>query len=179
MTKSDLNLKGLSFLIADANLHLQAIVKGMLQGFGAKRVELATDGDIVLGRTRSELVDLLICDCHLPGMDGFDLVRAIRHEENNPNRFTPIIVLTSHTQAHNVERARDCGANLVLAKPVSPKVFYDRLLRVAEDPRPFVIGQDYVGPDRRFRIEDRKDRAERRAQASVSDVSRETAILTA
>lgn len=165
MKKPDLNLKGLSFLIADANPHFQSLIKGMLQGFGAKRIELATDGNIVLGRTRSELVDLLICDCYLPEMDGFDLVRAIRREENNPNRFTSIIVLTSHTQTHNVERARDCGANLVLAKPVSPKLLYERLLWVAEDPRPFVIGSDYVGPDRRFRIDLRDDQADRRGKA--------------
>lgn len=178
MIKTDLNLKGLSLLIADANLHFQGLVKGMLQGFGAKRVEMATNGNIVLGRTRSELVDLLICDCYLPGMDGFDLVRTIRHEENNPNRFTPIIVLTSHTQTHNVERARDCGANLVLAKPVSPKLLYERLLWVAEDPRPFVIGADYVGPDRRFRIDFRSDRADRRSKPD-QDQNAETAAAVA
>ena len=163
MKKPDLNLKGLSFLIADANPHFQSLIKGMLLGFGARRIELADDGKAVLERTQNELVDLLICDCYLPGMDGFDLVRAIRQNERNPNRFTPVIVLTSHTQLQNVERARDCGANFVLAKPLSPKLLYERLLRVAQDPRPLVIGADYIGPDRRFKMDMRRDQADRRS----------------
>lgn len=162
MANTDLNLKGLSLLVADANLHFQHLVKGILHSFGARRIETASSGKVVLNRSRSEVVDLLICDCYLPGMDGFALVREIRFEEKNPNRFTPIIVLTSHTQLHNVERARDCGANLVLVKPISPKLLYERLLWVAEDPRPFVIGPDYVGPDRRFKIGERTDLLERR-----------------
>ena len=169
MASTDLNLKSLSFLIADANLHFQGLVKGMLQGFGARRIEMATNGKSVLTRSQNEVVDLLVCDCYLPGLDGFDVVRQIRFDEKNPNRFTPIIVLTSHTQMQNVERARDCGANLVLAKPISPKLLYDRLLWVAEDPRPFVVGAEYVGPDRRFKIEPRNIEEDRRQSVTAGD----------
>lgn len=171
MATTDLNLKSLTFLIADANLHFQGIVKGMLQGFGARRIEMATNGKVVLNRSQNELIDLLICDCYLPGLDGFEVVRQIRQDEKNPNRFTPIIVLTSHTQLQNVQRARDCGANLVLTKPISPKLLYERLLWVAEDPRPFVIGAEYVGPDRRFKIEPRDEENDRRHPVTANDES--------
>lgn len=136
----------------------------MLHSFGARRIETVADGNAALEKSQNELIDLLICDCNLPGFDGFDLVRHIRNKDNNPNRYTPVIVLTSHTQVQNVERARDCGAHTVLAKPISPKLLYDRLVWIAEDPRPFVMGIDYIGPDRRFRADDRRDGVDRRAK---------------
>lgn len=165
----NLNLKGLSILVADANPYVQEVLKGILRGFGATRVETADDGDTAHRRSLNEMIDLLICDCYLPGLDGFDLVRRIRHDEKNPNRFSPVIVLTSHTRQHNVEQARDCGTNLVLAKPISPRVIYERLLWIAEESRPMVIGPDYVGPDRRFRIEAWLDKAERRVLPTPVD----------
>ena len=80
-------------------------------------------------------------------------------------------MLTSHARAQNVERARDCGANLVLAKPISPKMIYDRLLWIAEDPRPFVLTRSYIGPDRRFKEGPPLGAADRRAAGASADVS--------
>lgn len=152
MTKPALNLQSLRFLVADGNSYFQTILYGILHALGAQHIAVTGTGDEALARSRSDITDLLICDWSLPEVDGFDLVRRIRTDSHNPNRYTPVIVLTSHAQAHTVERARDCGANFVLAKPISPKLLYDRLLWIAEDPRPFVMAPGgYNGPDRRFK----------------------------
>lgn len=151
MTIPALDLQHIRVLVADGNDYFQSIVLGMLHAFGARRIAVAECGSSALQRSRQEVTDLLICDATLPELDGFDLVRRIRTESDNPNRYTPVIVLTSHTQAGNIVRARDCGANIVLAKPISPKALYQRLVWITEDPRPFVIAPGYIGPDRRFR----------------------------
>jgi CheY-like chemotaxis protein len=151
MTKPTLNLQSLRFLVADGNNYFQTILYGILHALGAQHIVVTGTGDEALARSRADITDLLICDWNLPQLDGFGLVKQIRQDRNNPNRHTPVIVLTSHAQTQNVERARDCGANLVLAKPLSPKMIYDRLLWIAEDPRPFVMAPGYIGPDRRFK----------------------------
>ena len=52
-----------------------------------------------------------------------------------------------------VKSARDCGANMVIAKPMSPSSLYERLTWVAFHPRKFIETATYFGPDRRFKIE--------------------------
>lgn len=150
MTKS-MNLSGLRFLVAEGNPYFQSILHGILHALGAQHIAVTGTGEDALARSRSEITDLLICDGSLPQGDGFEVVRRIRNDNHNPNRHTPVIVLTSHAQVQTVQKARDCGANFVLAKPLSPKMIYDRLMWIAEDPRAFVIAPGYIGPDRRFR----------------------------
>lgn len=162
MTKPALNLQSLRFLVADGNSYFQSVLYGILHAVGAQHIAVAGTGDDALARSRAEVTDLLICDWNLPQLDGFALVKRIREDNHNPNRHTPVIVLTGHAQARNVQRARDCGANLVLAKPISPKMIYDRLLWIAEDPRSFVLSSGYIGPDRRFKEGPPLGEAERR-----------------
>lgn len=171
MTKPALNLQSLRFLVADGNSYFQSILYGILHALGAQHIAVTGNGDEALARSRADITDLLICDGNLPELDGFDLIRRIREDNHNPNRHTPVIVLTGHAQAHTVERARDCGANFVLAKPISPKLLYDRLLWIAEDPRSFVLAPGYIGPDRRFRSSPPLGEADRRIGRDAPPVS--------
>ncbi len=169
-----LNLASLHFLIADSNPHFQSLLRGILHAFGARQITTVDNGHAALDLTRHHAYDLIFCDCYLPLLDGFDLVSQVRADNMNQNRYTPILFLTSHTQERNVARARDCGSSFVLAKPISPKQLYDRLLWVAEDPRPYVMAENYVGPDRRFKRDERTMPRERRGGAAND--SDETAL---
>jgi len=170
MSKPGLNLNSLRFLVAEGNPYFQSILYGVLHALGAQNISVTGTGDDALARSRSEITDLLICDGSLPQGDGFEVVRRIRKDSHNPNRHTPVIVLTSHAQVQTVERARDCGANFVLAKPLSPKMIYDRLLWIAEDPRSFVIAPGYIGPDRRFKMSPPLGEADRRGRTPTRPI---------
>ena len=63
------------------------------------------------------------------------------------------MVVTGDARISAVKAARDCGANMVIAKPISPAVLYERLAWVAFHPRKFVDTVKYFGPDRHFKIE--------------------------
>jgi hypothetical protein len=65
----------------------------------------------------------------------------------------PILIMSSDTREATITGARDVGANMVLAKPLSPAGIYDRLAWVAFHPRQFIDTETYFGPDRRFKIE--------------------------
>jgi DNA-binding response OmpR family regulator len=65
----------------------------------------------------------------------------------------PVLVMSSDTRETAIRRARDVGANMVIAKPISPASLYDRLAWVALTPRQFIDAPTYFGPDRRFKIE--------------------------
>lgn len=158
---TQLNLKGLNFLVADENEGFRTILARILRDFGANSVKRCGTGEDVLALLGQEALDCLMLDSLLPGIDGFALSRRLRGEEN-AHRHVPIIILTGHARKGDVERARDSGASMVMAKPVSPRTVYTHLVWAAESERAFVNTSDYAGPDRRFRAAGRSDGAERR-----------------
>mgnify|MGYP000071794088 CR=1 FL=1 len=170
MSNKSLNLKGLNIMVADANENIRAITQGLLRGFGATRIFESADGENALREIPVRGIDVLFCDLNLPKIDGFSLIKQLRADENNVARFIPILILTSHTQQRNIEKSRDSGANIVIAKPLSAKAVYDRLAWIAEDPRAFVQATGYMGPDRRFRTDGVPGGVGRRAADAVLDL---------
>ena len=81
-------------------------------------------------------------------VDGLEYTNFIRTDSNSPDPFTPIILMTGHTDIRRVITARDTGVNELLAKPISARTLYDRILAVIEKPRPFVRTKLFFGPCR-------------------------------
>jgi DNA-binding response OmpR family regulator len=58
-------------------------------------------------------------------------------------------MVTGHTEKDRVTAARDAGVTEFLAKPISAKALYERIVNVVANPRPFIKTKTYFGPDRR------------------------------
>jgi DNA-binding NtrC family response regulator len=65
----------------------------------------------------------------------------------NANPYVPIIMLTGHSEKKRVIPARDAGVTEFLAKPISAKALYQRILNIVANPRPFIKSKSYFGPD--------------------------------
>src|SRR5258708_19552398 len=86
----------------------------------------------------------------------------------------PILVMTSGPREATVKASRDAGANMLVAKPMSPANLYDRLAWVAFNPRQFIDTESYFGPDRRFKIEGYPNGVGRRKGDRAVDLAKET-----
>ena len=64
---------------------------------------------------------MLISDCHMPEMDGFELTHAIRHAEKDLNQHIPIIAFTANALRGETERCLVAGMDDYLSKPVEMK----------------------------------------------------------
>ncbi len=149
-------------VVDDCSFSLQLTCQALL-AFGVRtryQCRSAAEAEEVLA---TEIIDLAIVDCDMPGKDGYDLVRELRASGKDPNAYAPVIMLASHTRRTRILAARDCGANFTIARPISPTVLLDRIVWVARSPRQFLIAPGYAGPDRRFRDEERELGDERRA----------------
>jgi CheY-like chemotaxis protein len=93
--------------------------------------------------------DIVFCDWVMSGMSGLEFAEKMRTAPDSPNPFVPIIMLTGHTSIERVNAARDAGVTEFLAKPISAKGLYQRILNVVANPRPFIKTKTYFGPDRR------------------------------
>ena len=151
-TEARLNLSKATVLLLQNNQAELDIMGQVFIGFGVRAIRkcltLAEADDCI----RSGVVfDLLIVDCDMPGGAGFDFVTRVRRMEDGDNRLAPIMLVSGHTIPSSITRARDCGANFVVAKPITPKVMFDRVMWLAREERQFVVSDGYVGPDRRHK----------------------------
>jgi CheY-like chemotaxis protein len=77
-------------------------------------------------------VDLLLLDVHMPELDGFQVVQALRERELTTGRHLPIIALTARSRSEDRERCLAAGMDDFLTKPVRPVeqlAAIDRLVR--------------------------------------------------
>jgi len=139
----------LRFLIIDDNAHMRRIMRTLLHSFGAREVYEAEDGASGLEAFTHFVPDIVITDWAMPIFDGLELTNMIRQPGGNANPYVPIIMLTGHSEKKRVMCARDAGITEFLAKPISAKSLYQRIVNVIANPRPFIKTETYFGPDRR------------------------------
>lgn len=97
-------------------------------------------------------IDLVLTDWLMPDGNGADLLKWIRNHKRDTIRFLPVIVCSAFTDAELVNMSRDLGSNEVMVKPVSAEKIAVRMLRIIDDPRPYVQSLEFFGPDRRRKI---------------------------
>lgn len=168
-----INLSRANVLLVDTSHHGLTLMSQMVSGFGVRHAHKCVSAAAAEERLNGEPYDLVICEAGLAGpVDGYDLVRRLRRASRSPNQQTASILLCGHSRMSEVRKARDCGVNLIIAKPVAPQVVLQRILWVARDPRDFVdCGDIYVGPDRRFKIQPPGARPSRRHGDDAAPVS--------
>jgi DNA-binding response OmpR family regulator len=145
-----INLTGAITMIVDDSNFASEITSSALLGFGIRTrysCRSAADAMSILSETE---IDLLVVDCEMDGMSGFEMVEWLRRS-GPPNAFVPVIMTAAHIRRSMVSRARDCGANFIITKPFSAASLLERIVWVARDERPFLEVGEYFGPDRRFR----------------------------
>jgi CheY-like chemotaxis protein len=148
---SRVNLEQTSVLLVDDNPQALDILSSIVQGFGVREQIRCGSAMEATEIVRRRMVDLILLDCAMPEMDGYDFVKWLRRETPAPTCLTPVVMLTGHAAPSQVQKSRDCGANFVVAKPLTPGVLLQRILWLSTDEREFVKAPNYVGPDRRVR----------------------------
>ena len=158
------NISRIRFLIVDPNEHMRFLFLSVLHTLGVREVDLASSVAEALDLSETTKPDIIVTEIAMPQRDGISLIEAVRGGKAGIAAQTPIIVLSAYTEEANVKRARDAGMNEFLAKPVSARSLYDRIVRVIEGARPFVIAPLYRGPDRRRHEEEEPGAPFRRAK---------------
>jgi CheY-like chemotaxis protein len=102
-------------LIADDKDTSRELVRTVLESFGYEVTE-AGDGREALERARQVHPDLIILDLHMPEVDGFGVVRALRSDEQFAT--TPVVALTASAMQGDHDRAIAAGFTGYLSKPI-------------------------------------------------------------
>ena len=116
--KESSSLRGLRVLVVDDNSTNQLFTAYMLRKLDCS-VDVAANGLEAIAMASKALYDIVLMDCCMPEMDGFEATRIIRSREGN-GRFVPIIAVTANATSDDRERCLSCGMTDFLAKPFSP-----------------------------------------------------------
>lgn len=147
MKKYDLH--SLNVLVIDDNDYMRVLLKRVLVSLGVARVGEARNGEDAYKQLRTSAPDIIFCDREMAPLNGLEFVRQLRSAPDSPCPMVPVVMVSSYTELQYVEEARDVGANGYLAKPISPKLLYERICRIIESPGSFIRSKTYKGPDRR------------------------------
>jgi CheY-like chemotaxis protein len=102
-------------LVVEDNVVNQMVAEGIVSHLGYQ-VRKVADGQAALELLAAEHIDLVLMDCQMPGMDGFDATRRIRAAEQGDEHL-PIIGLTAHASAEAREACLKAGMDDFVSKP--------------------------------------------------------------
>jgi PAS domain S-box-containing protein len=115
---------GLRILVAEDNEVNQFVVREVLTKSG-HRCDIVGDGKQAAETLQRDRYDVVLMDCQMPVMDGFEATRVIRRNEAGANggarRHTPIVALTANAMKGDRERCLEAGMDGYASKPIDPK----------------------------------------------------------
>nr|WP_320025519.1 ATP-binding protein [uncultured Acetobacterium sp.] len=122
--ETNLDLSNLNILLVEDNLTNQKIVSKILK-LHNNDCDLAGNGQEALEAVQNKDYDLILMDCQMPMMDGYESTIAIRSLKG-PKKDIPIIAMTANAMEGDQEKCLAAGMNDYLSKPID----YDKMLRL-------------------------------------------------
>ena len=114
-----------------------------------RNIHAAYSAEEGFAKFKKDKHDIVITDWLENPDKGIELLKMIRNNDKTPNRFVPVIMTAGSGHLSRVLKSRDAGVSEYLVKPFAADALAVRITRVIENPRPFVIADSYVGPERR------------------------------
>jgi len=118
---------GVRVLVAEDNEVNQMVVRHILRNAGYT-CDIVDNGNEAVSAALKNEYDVVLMDCQMPELDGFDAARTIRQAERETGRHVPIFALTANAIKGDRERCLEAGMDDYLSKPIDSK----RLVRMIE-----------------------------------------------
>ncbi len=148
--RTKLNLSEVTILLKGGSALEVDVLMQVFAGFGARQLRRAESGAAMREVIEGEPIDLLVVDAMGGLEESLEVVGELRRL-SSPSRYAPVILTTANVVPSVLRTALDVGVNYVVAKPLAPRVVFERLVWIVKDARPFIESETYTGPDRRVR----------------------------
>ncbi|BCW95479.1 MAG: ATP-binding protein [Fimbriimonadales bacterium] len=120
-------LTGLRVLVAEDTYVNQKVIRRTLEKWGVE-AQIASNGREALEWLSREPFHLVLMDCQMPEMDGYEATRRIRAYEQPRGLHIPIIALTANALEGDREKCLECGMDDYLTKPLNPDLLWEKLI---------------------------------------------------
>ena len=122
--------KNMKILIVDDFSTMRRIIKNLLRDLGFTNTEEADDGTTALPMLQTGKYDLLITDWNMPGMQGIDLLRAVRADDKLAT--LPVLMVTAEQKREQIIEAAKAGVNGYIVKPFTAQTLKEKMDKIFE-----------------------------------------------
>lgn len=122
--------KNIKILVVDDFSTMRRIIKNLLRDLGFSNADEADDGLTALPMLQAGNYDLLITDWNMPGMQGIDLLRAVRADPKLA--AMPVLMVTAEQKKAQIIEAAQAGVNGYIVKPFTAATLKEKLEKIYE-----------------------------------------------
>jgi len=122
--------KNMKILIVDDFSTMRRIIKNLLRELGFNNTIEADDGLTALPILQAGGIDFLVTDWNMPGMQGIDLLKAVRADAKLST--IPVLMVTAETKREQIMVAAQAGVNGYVVKPFTAGTLKDKIDKIFE-----------------------------------------------
>jgi two-component system chemotaxis response regulator CheY len=120
--------KNMKILVVDDFSTMRRIIKNLLKDLGFTNIQEADDGTTALPMLVRGDFDFVVTDWNMPGMQGIDLLRAIRANDNL--KHLPVLMVTAEAKKEQIVAAAQAGVNGYVIKPFTAATLKEKLEKI-------------------------------------------------
>lgn len=120
----------MKILIVDDFSTMRRIIKNLLRDLGFTNTAEADDGNTALPMLQSGNFDFLVTDWNMPGMNGIELLRAVRADDRL--KHLPVLMVTAEAKRDQIIEAAQAGVNGYVVKPFTAQALKEKIEKVFE-----------------------------------------------
>lgn len=160
-------------ILGGGKSHALSILRSVLSSAGIGAVLQAADTEAAMEVLSRENLNAVFFDSAIGGYGGVSFPIAVRRKGMVVNPMVPLYCVYDRARRRDVESSRDSGVTDVITTPISPKAI---LAKLKAPPRPFIVAQEFFGPDRRSKRrppyfgEDRRKRTAKKAKIDFAHI---------
>ena len=122
--------KNMKVLVVDDFSTMRRIVKNLLRDLGFTNIQEADDGNTALPMLQGGNFDFVVTDWNMPGMQGIDLLKAIRADASLAH--IPVLLITAEAKKEQIVMAAQAGVNGYIVKPFTAATLKTKLDKIFE-----------------------------------------------
>lgn len=120
----------MKILVVDDFSTMRRIIKNLLRDLGFNNTDEADDGLTALPMLKTGKYDLLVTDWNMPGMQGIDLLKAVRAESDETLKNIPVLMVTAEQKKEQIIEAAQAGVNGYIVKPFTALILKEKLEKI-------------------------------------------------
>lgn len=120
--------KNMKILVVDDFSTMRRIIKNVLKDLGFANIQEADDGNTALPMLQQDVFDFVVTDWNMPGMQGIDLLRAIRADASL--KHIPVLMVTAEAKKEQIIAAAQAGVNGYVIKPFTTATLERKLIKI-------------------------------------------------
>lgn len=123
------SFRNISILVAEDNVINQIVLRKFLNGWGVGKIVFASDGQKAIDEFQKGEFNLVLLDVQMHVLDGFEVARLNREDEDSTKRQTPILVFSATSHQEIIDEMEAFAIDEFIEKPFTPEGLYGKITK--------------------------------------------------